>query len=207
MLKNSFKTIIGIIVAIVMLDCHAQSYPLQELQKLLSSISTMQAEFKQTVMSDKNNVLHVYHGLMAFKKPNLFRWQVDQPEESLIVTDGHKLWNYDVNLEQVTVEKFNANHEITPLSFVLDDPSKLSTNFNVERLPKSCYKLTPKQENNSFVNVAVCFKSDKISSVKVVDHFGQTTIFDFFKIKNNDQLQNVKFSFTPPAGVDVIGER
>lgn len=207
MSQKLFKKLIVICAVITVFSAHAQSNPLQELQKLLSSISTMQAEFKQTVLNEKNNVLHVYHGLMAFKKPNLFRWQVDQPDESLLVTDGYKLWNYDVNLEQVTVEKFNANHEVTPLSFVLDDPYKLSANFNVERLPKSCYKLTPKQENSNFVNVTVCFKNDKISSVKVADHFGQTTIFDFFKIKNNDQLQNVKFSFTPPAGVDVIGER
>lgn len=178
----------------------------QELQARLSKINTMQANFTQNVYSEKNKLLQSYAGNMEFKKPNLFRWEVKTPDETLLVTDGHKLWNYDVALEQVTVQPYTPNQEVTPLSFVLDSTNNLNKNFSVEQLPNSCFKLTPKQENQNFVNVAVCFKDTQISSLNILDHLGQNSKFQFSQVKNNGIIADQKFSFKPPAGVDIVGE-
>lgn len=166
----------------------------------------MQAKFNQIVYSENHELLHSYSGQMEFKKPNSFRWEVLQPDPSLLVTNGIKLWNYDADLEQVTVQKYNANKELTPLSFVLDDPAKLHKNFNIEAKASDCYKLTPKRENSNFVNVEVCFKNSAIYSVNILDHLGQNSVFEFAQIKNNLNIADHRFSFKPPAGVDVVGE-
>lgn len=177
-----------------------------DLQTKLSNIKSMQAKFNQTVYSENNKLLQTYTGQMEFKKPNSFRWEVLQPDPSLLVTDGKKLWNYDADLEQVTVQKYNENKELTPLSFVLDDPAKLNKNFNIEAKASDCYKLTPKQENSNFVNVEVCFNDRAIASVNVLDHLGQNSVFEFMQVKNNLSIADHRFSFKPPAGVDVVGE-
>lgn len=184
----------------------AQATPEQELQARLSKINTMQANFTQQVYSEKNKLLQSYSGNMEFKKPNLFRWEVQTPDQSLLVTDGQKLWNYDVALEQVTVQKYAPNKEVTPLSFVLDSSNNLNKNFSVEQMANSCYKLTPKQENQNFVNVAVCFKDTQITSLNILDHLGQNSKFEFSQVKNNGDIAGQRFSFKPPAGVDVVGE-
>lgn len=184
----------------------AQAAADQELQTRLGKINTMQAHFTQNVYSEKNKLLQSYAGTMEFKKPNLFRWEVKTPDESLLVTDGKKLWNYDVALEQVTVQKYTPDQEITPLSFVLDSTHNLTKNFSVEQLPNSCFKLTPKQENQNFVNVAVCFKDTQIASLNILDHLGQNSKFEFSQVKNNGNIADQKFSFKPPAGVDIVGE-
>lgn len=180
--------------------------PITELQSLLAPISSMKANFKQTVYSESKVEVQAASGNMEYKKPNLFRWQVEQPDMTLLVTNGHKIWDYDEALEQVTVQKYTADRQVSPLSFIIDDASKLNINFIVTKLSDNCYKLAPKQENKNFVNVAVCFNSKYIASVRVLDHLGQTSIFEFKNMQNNLSLDNARFNFVPPVGVDVIGD-
>lgn len=182
----------------------------EELQKMLNTTQSMQANFKQTVFNEKLMQIQTASGTMAYKKPNLFKWQVIEPDATLLITDGKKLWNYDVALEQVTVQKYTIDKEISPLSFILDDASHINADFNVEQQANDCFKLTPKQENSNFANVSVCFANAsgtaKIKSLAVLDHLGQTSLFEFSKMQVNIPLATASFSFTPPAGVDVVGE-
>jgi outer membrane lipoprotein carrier protein len=200
------KKIVLLALMIVSTLAIAHSTPISELQSLLAPISSMKANFKQTVYSEGKIEIQSASGNMEYKKPNLFRWEIEKPEASLLVTDGHKLWNYDVALEQVTVQKFTTDKQISPLSFILDDASKLSVNFVVSKLADSCYQLTPKHDNPNFVNVVVCFHSKRISIVRVLDHLGQTSVFDFSDMQNNPQIANSRFNFKAPAGVDVVGD-
>jgi outer membrane lipoprotein carrier protein len=198
------RKLIALLMFLAIPTIHASS--ISELQTLLNNIKSMQAEFKQTVYSEQKKVVQTYNGNMVFKKPNQFRWEVTKPDPSLLITDGNKLWNYDVLLEQVTVQKYTANKDLTPLSIVLDASDNLTINFLVERQTFDCYKLTPVQENANFVNMGICFKKGVISTVNVLDHLGQNSKFEFSRVKNNISIGEKQFAFKPPAGVDVIGE-
>jgi outer membrane lipoprotein carrier protein len=200
------KKIVLLALALVSTLAIAQSTPISELQSLLAPISSMKANFKQTVYSESKIEIQSASGNMEYKKPNLFRWQVEKPEKSLLVTDGQKLWSYDVGLEQVTVQKYTADKQVSPLSFILDDASKLSVNFVVTKPAGSCYQLDPKQDNPNFVNVVVCFNAKNISVVRVLDHLGQTSVFEFSAMQKNPQIATSRFKFVPPAGVDVVGD-
>lgn len=180
--------------------------PIDELKNHLLSISSMQANFTQKVFSENQKLLNTYSGAMAFKKPNAFRWEVITPDETLIVTNGVKLWNYDADLEQVTVQRYVANKELTPISFILDDANNLGNNFIVENVKESCFKLTPKQETANFADIEVCFENKMINTVNIFDHLGQKSVFSFSQIQNNKNIADKMFSFSPPPGVDVIGE-
>lgn len=177
-----------------------------ELKGLLGNISSMQADFSQKVYSENKKLLNTYSGNVEFKKPKFFRLEVVQPDPSLVVTNGVKLWNYDADLEQVTIQNYSNNKDITPLSFVLDDPKNLNNNFSVVQTGTNCYKLTPKQENANFVNVEVCFANKMLCRVNILDQMGQNSVFEFSKVKNNIQLGSNRFTFNPPDGIDVIGE-
>lgn len=184
------------------------------LQDLLKPITTIKSAFNQTVYSEKNKVLQKSSGSMEFKRPNLFRWQIDLPESSLVVTDGKKLWNYDADLEQVTVQAFTASNEISPISFLFDDVEQLNKDFTIVIITakgspcvaqaQQCFKLTPKQENANFSSVEIGFTQGQIKVLRLLDHLGQTSVFDFNQVQNNPKIANARFTFTPPAGVDVI---
>lgn len=203
------------IACIVMLSTCQLAYGLQpaaaSLDQLLAPITSLKARFKQTVFTDKKKIIQESSGYMEFKKPLSFRWQVEKPDKNLIVTNGEKLWNYDEDLEQVTVRKFGASKEVSPVSFLFDDINKLDADFTIAVVPNThhdlyCYKLTPKQENQSFVNVEVCFNGSQITSMYLLDHLHQTSKFEFNHVQRNVSIASTRFTFEPPTGVDVVGE-
>lgn len=180
--------------------------PAADLQALLQPVAAIKANFKQTVYNERQKVIQTASGNLEFKRPNLFRWQVELPDANLVVTDGNKLWNYDVELEQVTVQDFTANKQVSPVSFLFDDVKKLKQDFIIIKSGNNNFKLTPRKENSNFVNVEVTFKANKISALRLLDHLNQTSVFDFKQVQNNPKLDNTRFTFVPPAGVDVISE-
>jgi outer membrane lipoprotein carrier protein len=193
-------------------NCYAALQPAAEqLNKLLIPINSLKSRFKQTVFTDKQKVIQQSSGTMEFQRPRSFRWQVENPEQNLIVTNGEKLWNYDVDLEQVTIRNFSANNEVSPVSFLFDDIEKLNSDFNIETKANknhdfSCFKLTPTKENPSFVSVEVCFKGSHIVSLNLLDHLNQISKFDFDHVQKNVPIANARFDFEPPSNVDVVGE-
>lgn len=206
---SKFQYTIKFCVICVLCVINCKTYatnPGVELKAILNKIHSMQANFKQNVYSETQKLLHTYTGTMALKKPNSFRFEIQKPFPSLLVTNGVKIWNFDADLEQVTIQKYTTQKEITPLSFVLDDPKQLSTNFAVTAINSSCYKLTPVLETVNFVSVEVCFANNTLSKVQVLDHMGQTSYFEFFDVKSNISIDKTQFTFNPPVGVDVIGD-
>lgn len=185
-----------------------QASPLNELQDLLKPIITIKANFTQTVLNKQSKIVQKASGNMEFKRPNLFRWQIDKPDPTLIVTDGKKMWNYDIELEQVTVQNFRSNTEVSPISFLFDDVEQLDRDFNIVKVStaRSTFKLTPKQENSSFISVELNFEQNNIKDLRLLDHLGQTSQFNFTQVQNNPKIANTRFTFVPPVGVDVIGE-
>lgn len=53
-------------------------------------------------MSPDGETLVNGSGTVAVKRPNLFRWDTQKPDENLLVSDGKTVWYYNPFVEQVT---------------------------------------------------------------------------------------------------------
>lgn len=191
--------------------------PVDDLTKLLLNTNTMQADFSQEVRDLHGNPIQKYKGEMFIEKPQKFRWEIKQPEdnETLLVYNGKKLYNYDVPLEQVTVQKLENNID-SPLKFLLTgNIESLPSDFNVLDLKtdgfcnnnaKVCFKLKPKQQDSTIDVFEIGFSDGKMQALRMIDGLGQVSDFIFFKIKLNEKVNPEKFKFKVPSGVDVIGE-
>ena len=65
---------------------------------------------------------------------------------------------------------------------------------------------TPKSNESGFERVRLGFAGADLKAMELNDSFGQTTQVSFSKIERNPALPANHFKFTPPAGVDVVGE-
>lgn len=200
-MKFSIKCIIAL--GLLAVASVTVANPADRLNVLLQPIDSLKANFVQTVYDKKQKVVQNAAGIIEFKRPQNFRWHIVEPDSTLVVTDGKTLWNYDEMLAQVTVEPFDAKKEVSPLSFLFADPQ---LNFIVEEVNASTFKLTPKQENQGFKYLELFFKRGKITQLHLYDHLDQITVFEFMQVQNNPSLADNRFSFIPPAGVDVIGD-
>lgn len=179
------------------------------LTTLLNNINVMRANFTQ-VINNKNGVnLQEQSGVMQLKKPNLLRWQILTPDQMLIVTDGNKIWQYDVDLAQVIIKNFTQEITDTKISkLLLGDVSKMLINFNINILDNSdflCFELINKniQQDDSFVKAQLGFnEKQQLIMVKLYDQLDQETEFLFNDIKNS--VDSNAFKFVMPQDVDVI---
>ena len=75
------------------------------LEKFLEKTQTLEADFQQTLRTREGEVLQQTEGKFYLHRPGKFRWNHKTPYEQIIVSDGERIWIYDVDLAQVTVQK------------------------------------------------------------------------------------------------------
>lgn len=180
-----------------------------ELTNYLSNLHTFQAQFTQTVFSANNTEKQKSKGYIAVKSPDNFYLEYNEPYKLIYVADGRKLWSYDADLEQVVVKKQEGLLIDTP-AMLLGNPKDLTRSYKIEETGISdgwlWFELTPKKENSNFAKVSLAFKETKLIAMEMQDNFGQTTRLEFNNVVKNPVLASNQFTFTPPKGVDVIGQ-
>jgi outer membrane lipoprotein carrier protein len=66
--------------------------------------------------------------------------------------------------------------------------------------------LLPRDKEATFDRLLLGFDNDSLRQMELHDSFGQTTRLSFSEIKINLSLDSSLFIFTPPEGVDVVGD-
>ena len=66
--------------------------------------------------------------------------------------------------------------------------------------------LVPKKDDSNVIRLFVHFTGNMLTRIDAEDSFGNTTLFSFTNMQRNSSLDSTLFSFTPPAGTDVIGD-
>jgi len=94
----------------------------QRLTELLNQAQTINARFSQLTLDGSGTQLQETAGQLALKRPGLFRWHTDAPMEQLLVSNGEKVWLYDPDLQQVTIQTLDQRLTHTPFrNKVLND--------------------------------------------------------------------------------------
>ncbi len=180
-----------------------------QLTSFSNSVKTMRAEFAQTLFDTNGRKKDESTGTVALMAPRQFRWDVLKPFEQHIVADGNAVWVYDVELEQVNVRAQSFDEANSPLAVLLD-LAMLDVEFNTIERPKAdgqlWLRLTAKAKNPDFKYADLGFSNGTMTTMRLVDNFGQRTDIIFSKWQRNPPLAGNLFTFTPPEGVDVVGE-
>lgn len=170
----------------------------------------LDGRFTQQVFDANGKRKESSSGRVALSAPRLFRWEYVKPYPQLIVADGSKVWVYDPDLEQVTVRAQGIEEQNSPLA-ALTDPSRLDRDFSVEEGGSAdgleWLVLKPKQAADaSFQTARLGFDATGLARMAVVDALGQRTEIAFSGWKKNPAFDKDTFTYTPPKGVDVVGE-
>lgn len=194
----------------VCLSAFAQAGPAREqLEGFSSALNTLSGKFSQTLMDAGGKVKEQSQGTLALMAPRQFRWDVLQPYEQHIVADGNAIWVYDVELEQVNVRAQSFDEANSPLAVLLD-LSSLDREFNVSERSvergQHWLRLTAKSKDPDFKYADLGFANQQLKTMILVDNFGQRSQIDFSAWQRNPKLPISQFQFTPPEGVDVVGE-
>lgn len=178
------------------------------LENFLADTQTFEAAFQQTLRAHDGEIIQQAEGEFYLERPGKFRWNYQTPYEQIIVSDGKKIWIYDVDLQQVTVQKESAGLPATPMS-LLEDSSTLHKNFNVSPVDEKDgvyrLKLLSKTGDSDFGEIVVGLDAKGLRFMQLHDQFEQVTDIVFSDIDTNKKLAREIFEFIPPEGVDVFG--
>jgi outer membrane lipoprotein carrier protein len=181
----------------------------QLVDDFVNNVRTMSGRFEQQLIDADDAVVDKSSGTIEIHKPGRFRWTYLEPYEQILVADGLNIWSYDVDLEQVTVKAQAKVLASTPALLlggsqqVLDDFEYIGSFVDRET---TWVRLQPKTVENGFTLVELGFTEGRLGRMIFSDNLGQTTIIALFDLSLNENIDDRRFSFSPPADVDVVGE-
>lgn len=191
---------------------YAQDEPAAQLTRLLGDIETFQAEVRQLIVESTGGVLEESEILFKLKRPNGFYWETLEPYPELIVTDGERLWNYQPDLLQVTLEAWNPDRaELAAqlLSGRIDEieAEYIITGGDVGSGTAFEFILTPVDPASLYERVTLYFRGKVLNSIHVDNGNGQRTFWEFFNHAINEPLEDAVFVFEVPNDIELIDNR
>jgi len=187
----------------------ANADAVERLQTFVGQLKTFQAGFVQTLYDADSSPLEESRGAVILKRPGKFRWDYRLPYVQSIIADGERLWIYDIDLEQVTVKKLDQALGNAPI-MLLSSNQPLDTDFELrdlgEREGLEWIELLPKARDTDFEKIFMGLSEHGLEVMELRDQFGQATQIRFNDFEMNVPADDNLFVFTPPAGVDVVGD-
>ncbi len=182
------------------------------LQRRYASVETVTGSFQQSYRAPGIN--QVESGVFWLKKPGLMRWEYRSPEEKLFVADGRESFSYDPQDRQVTVQPFTPSDlHSTPLEFLLgagDINKSFASSWETEFKPQAdrtyLIRLTPAKRGAEYEFLVLELDQETYDMRRIIirESSGNTSEFLFTNVLANIKIENKKFQFKIPKGVEEI---
>ena len=183
------------------------------LDRYLDGLQTLRANFSQSLTDAHGREIDRGAGTLVVLRPGKLRWEL-RPQGSrekageLMVADGKNVWFYDPDLAQVSVKPIDAGLSGTPamlLSGAVDVRQNFALTDAGEHDGLNWVSVAPKSADSDFRRARLGFAHGELSRMILEDKLGQTATIVFDHAVRNGPVAPDEVSFTPPAGVDVIG--
>lgn len=185
--------------------------PLQELVSNLAGTSSIQADVEQLILSQDGRQIQALQARLVMQKPDKLNWQVIDPYEELMISDGKSLWYYEPDLEQVSIQDFPEDVESNPILLLNDDLQAIAEAYEVsmgyvdEEVRQ--YVLLPLASSSSYERFSMTFAGQDLLQMQFETSVGQLTSFSFSNITNNADIDPSLFDFAIPQDVEIIDSR
>jgi outer membrane lipoprotein carrier protein len=178
-----------------------------KLDAFLANVSTLQAEFEQSLFDAGKGQTTRLAGTFYLKRPGKFRWDYTEPKGQLVVADGSTVWLVEGDLDQVYQRSQSAALRGTP-ALLLAEKMSIDENFEVIELGSAqgldWLELVPTDKESQFARVLLAFGGDDLKRMELVDNFGQVSRFSFREVRRNVPLEAGLFEFKPPPSMQIF---
>jgi len=183
------------------------------LDTYLNGLHSLRLAFTQSTRDAHGQGQGEQSGELLVLRPGRFRFEshtpgADSDAGQLLVADGRNVWFYDRDLAQVTVKPVDAALSATPV-MLLSGAADVAQAFQVsaagQRAGLTWVRVTPRAAAADFSDALLGFAGGELRQMVLTDKLGQVATLTFTRSERNAPVSEAEVSFTPPAGVDVIG--
>jgi outer membrane lipoprotein carrier protein len=175
-------------------------------------LRSMQAQFTEIYRGA--GIERTESGTLWLKKPGKMRWQYRSPREKLFLSDGKDAWFYVPGDRQVRKGPVkNLDDLRSPLAFLLGKTRlekelqglSLAPDVSPLRAGDLVLRGVPKAMANRVSQVLLEITPDsRIARILIEEVDGSTTEYQFSDQEENIAVNDQRFQFSPPPGVEVI---
>jgi len=180
-------------------------------------LRSLESDFTEIYRGDGPE--RVESGTLWLKKPRKMRWEYRSPKEKLFISDGEVVWFYMPEERQVRKTTLKKLDDLrSPLAFLLGK-TKLEKELTglskvVEQAPMDARDTLLRGVPQGVVPQSVAGQvsevqleitpADQIVRIVLIEADGSETEFRFAGWKENVEMSDSRFQFTPPAGVETV---
>jgi outer membrane lipoprotein carrier protein len=183
-------------------------------QELYEKTVDLKASFIQEVTIKSMKKTEREEGVVTFKNPRMMHWDYLKPKAKKLVINASKAWLYvpedrmvyvqnaeDVYRSRMAVKFLSGIGKLAEdfqIRFTKDNPLDAEGNYHLT--------LTAKEPGGGIekLSLTVDGKTYQIIQCRFNDAFGNTTRLRFSDIRINTGVSDKFFTFTVPAGVEVV---
>ena len=213
-----------LVMVAVTLSCFTRLARAQDVRQFARAVDehynhlrSLQSDFTEIYRGD--GAERVESGTLWLKKPRKMRWEYRSPKEKLFISDGQAVWFYlpaERQLRKTSLRKLDDWR--SPLAFLLGK-TKLENELRglskaVDQSPLDPANTLLRGVPQSIVSESMAGQvsevqleitpSDQIVRIVLMEADGATTEFRFAGWKENLELSDNRFQFSPPPGVETV---
>ena len=175
-------------------------------------LRSLQTDFTEIYRGD--GAERTESGTLWLKKPRKMRWEYRSPREKLFLSDGKAVWFYLPAERQLRKSDFRKLDDVrSPIAFLL---GKTKLENELQGLSKVADQAPLDPANTLLRGVPKTFAdrisevllevtpSSQLARIVLTEVDGATTDFRFANPKENLEVSDRLFQFTPPPGVETI---
>ncbi|WP_255531138.1 outer membrane lipoprotein carrier protein LolA [Polynucleobacter alcilacus] len=195
----------------------------EQLRQFVRNSKTAEGDFVQQQLrapranesSEKGlKVVRQTQGRFVFQRPGRFIWDTQKPYEQKLITDGKQLILWDKDLNQATFRPAGQALSASPAAILFGEAS-LDQSFDLvegeERLGMKWVALSPKKNPNTqnsndlpYTKISIGMVNGLPKALELIDGLGSVVLVTLDRIQLNVNLPLNRFTFTPPAGAEVL---
>jgi len=205
---------------IVVLYCTAPAFGLQphaSVDEILAGLEKRYAGpgfsvlFNQLTTLKAVNITDSATGRLFIKQPGKMRWEYEEPDRQIIISDGIRLWIYKYEDNQVMVGKAPSFFGDGKGAGFLSDIRQVRQNFTVipgevETDQAVSLKLFPRNPQPELADIDLRISKANFDVLLVITHnaYGDETRIELKNYRRETDLKEELFRFEIPQGADVI---
>jgi len=177
------------------------------LAAILQETHTLQAQVEVLTLDQDGREIQESVARLIMEKPNRVSWEIVSPYQELMLTDGTRIWRYEHDLEQVSIDPFNNDISRTPVLLLNGEAAAIADSYNIASASMDYgsvkrFILTPKASDSLFERLSLSFAGNTLTEMQFEDSLGQKTSLTFSNVRANDSIDPAVFIFQMPTDVD-----
>ncbi|UOF94059.1 MAG: outer membrane lipoprotein chaperone LolA [Bordetella sp.] len=205
-----FRKILFLIFLIIFLVFSKESNASNELTQFeifTTKIKNLQGSFIQKIIESDNTNQMEQKGKFSFQRPGKFKWVIQYPYEQLIISNGESIFQYDPDLDQVSIQNLNEvliNAPATALFISNNIETLLDVRLLFQKNKIDHLQVKPKIENVGFKHMFIGLKNNMPLYLEFVDIFEKKIRIEFLNVSEIADFSVNEFDFTIPDNANII---